>query len=95
MRGVNVALVTRELNENHPAVLFVTTEEETQFKLGKYPDAENAKLFTAYAETIEKQGNLLEMERFLIGKFRTGKLKGDELEVAKRFLKASGSENRE
>ena len=48
----------------------------------------NAGAFSACAEKLEKQGTFPEIGPFLIRKFRDGKLKGDELEVARRFLEA-------
>jgi hypothetical protein len=89
MRGVANDLVARQLNESHPTVLSVTAKEEMQFKRNRFPDAENAKLFSACVERLDKQGDLPEIGRFLIDQFRAGKLKGDELEVARRFLQAS------
>lgn len=89
MRGVDVDLAARRLNETHPTVLSVTAEEQRQFARGRFPDADNAKLLSACAEKLEKQGTLPEIGPFLIRKFRAGKLKGDELEVARRFLEAA------
>jgi hypothetical protein len=89
MRGVAADLVARQLNESHPTVLSVTAEEEMRFNRNQFPDAENGKLLSACAERMDKQRDLPEMSRFLIDKFHAGKLKGDELEVARRFLQAS------
>ena len=92
MRGVAADLVARQLNESHPTVLSVTAEEEMKFKRNQFPDAENAKLFSTCAERLDKHDTLPEIGRFLIDKFRAGRLKGDELEVARRFLQASSPE---
>jgi len=88
MRGVDVDLAARQLNETYPTVLSVTAEERRQFSLRQFPDADNARLFSVCAEKLEKQGMLPEIGPFLIRKFRAGKLKRDELEVARRFLEA-------
>ena len=92
MRGVDVDLVARQLNETYPTVLSATAEEQRQFSRRQFPDAENTKSFSACAEKLEKHGTLPEIGPFLIRKLRASELKGDELEVARRFLEAAAGD---
>ena len=88
---MDVDLVARQLDETYPGVLSVSAKAQRQFPPSRRRslDADNAKLFSACAERLEKRGTLPEIGPFLIRKFRAGELKGDELEVARRFLEAA------